>query len=210
MIELHLSTQQIEDICEGLADPSVSEWHKQKLLALRMHHEGAAHGFIIKCLRLSPTTLVAYLKEYLKGGLPEVLADRYYRPAGALLAFWQCLKCSFGVAPVANAKEGVARIEALSGVRLCESQCRRLFKRLGLTLKKSAPLPAKVDPQLQPEFFTCEIQPRLAQAAAGQRKVFFVDAAHFILGAFLGLVWCFVRPLSRPRWAASAIVCSGR
>ena len=148
MIELHLSVQPIEDICEALDDPSISKRHKQKLLALRMHHEGAAHGFIMKCLRLRPTTLVAYLKEYLKGGLPEVLADRYYRPTSALLPFWQCLKCSFGVAPVANAKEGVARIEALSGVRLSESQFRRLFKQMGLTLKKAALLPAKVDPQL--------------------------------------------------------------
>jgi hypothetical protein len=103
MIELHLSARHIEGICEALDVPSISERHKQKLLALHMHHEGAAHGFIIKCLRLSPTTLVAYLKEYLKeylkGGLPEVLADRYYRPASALLPFWQCLKCSFGIAP---------------------------------------------------------------------------------------------------------------
>jgi hypothetical protein len=52
MIELHLIVQYIEDICEALTDPSISERHKQKLLALRMHHEGAAHGFIIKCLRL--------------------------------------------------------------------------------------------------------------------------------------------------------------
>jgi hypothetical protein len=190
MIELHLSAQQIEDICEALDDPNISEWHKQKLLALRMHHEGEAHGFIINCLRLCPTTLVAYLK----GGLPEVLADHYHRPASALLQFWQCLKCSFGVAPVAKAKEGVARIEALSGVLLSESQCRHVFKQMGLTLKKAAPLPAKVDPQLQLEFFTCELQPRLAQATTGQRKVLFVDAAHFVLGAFLGLVWCFARP----------------
>jgi len=197
MIELHLSAREIQDICEALDDPSISEWHKQKLLALRMHHEGAAHGFILKCLRLSPTTLVAYLREYLKGGLPEVLADRYYRPASALLPFWQCLRCSFGVAPVANAKEGVARIEALSGVRLSESQCRRVFKQMGLTLKKAAPLPAKVDPQLQLEFFKRELQPRLAQAAAGLRRVFFVDAAHFVLGAFLGMVWCFARPFIR-------------
>ena len=194
MIELHLSARHIEGICEALDDPSISERHKQKLLALRMHHEGAAYGFINKCLRLRPTTLVAYLKEYLNGGLPEVLADRYYRPTSTLLPFWQCLKCSFGVAPVANAKEGVARIEALSGVRLSESQCRRVFKQMGLTLKKAALLPAKVDPQLQLEFFTCELQPRPAQATTGQRKVFFVDAAHFVLGAFLGLVWCFARP----------------
>lgn len=27
----------------------------------------------------------------------------------------------------------------------------------------------------------------------GRRRVFFVDAAHFVMGAFLGMVWCFER-----------------
>jgi hypothetical protein len=35
--------------------------------------------------------------------------------------------------------------------------------------------------------------PRLAEAAAGKRKVFFVDAAHFVLGSFLGMIWCISR-----------------
>ena len=35
--------------------------------------------------------------------------------------------------------------------------------------------------------------PRLEQAKEGSRAVFFVDAAHFVLGAFLGYVWCFTR-----------------
>lgn len=35
--------------------------------------------------------------------------------------------------------------------------------------------------------------PRLAEAEAGQRVVYFVDAAHFVYGAFLGYVWCFTR-----------------
>jgi transposase len=33
----------------------------------------------------------------------------------------------------------------------------------------------------------------LNQARAGQRLVFFVDAAHFVHGAFLAVVWCFCR-----------------
>lgn len=35
--------------------------------------------------------------------------------------------------------------------------------------------------------------PRLQEAKEGKRAVFFVDAAHFVLGAFLGYVWCFTR-----------------
>ena len=37
------------------------------------------------------------------------------------------------------------------------------------------------------------MQPRLDQAAAGLRTVFFVDAAHFVLAPFLGFLWSFTR-----------------
>jgi transposase len=33
----------------------------------------------------------------------------------------------------------------------------------------------------------------LAEAKDGKRVVLFMDAAHFVYGAFLGMVWCFVR-----------------
>jgi transposase len=50
-------------------------------------------------------------------------------------------------------------------------------------------LPAKADPDKQKEFLEQEIQPRLDEAQAGKRVVFFVDAAHFVLSAFLGFLW---------------------
>jgi transposase len=37
------------------------------------------------------------------------------------------------------------------------------------------------------------LRPRLRQAERGERTVFFVDAAHFIYGPFLGYLWCLVR-----------------
>ena len=33
----------------------------------------------------------------------------------------------------------------------------------------------------------------MAEARAGERTVYFVDASHFVLASFLGWVWCFVR-----------------
>ena len=126
-----------------------------------------------------------------------VLENRFYRPSSSLEPFWPCLICSFTVAPVAHAKAAAARIEAITGIRLSESQCRRVMKKMGMSLKKTAPMPGKLDPQRQFEFYQSELQPRLQEASQGKRKVYFVDAAHFVLGAFLGLVWCFVRPFLR-------------
>jgi len=37
------------------------------------------------------------------------------------------------------------------------------------------------------------LEPRLKEAQAGRRVVLFVDAAHFVFGAFLGYLWCCVR-----------------
>ena len=38
-----------------------------------------------------------------------------------------------------------------------------------------------------------ELEPRLEEAQAGHRLVFFMDAAHFVFAPFLGVVWCFER-----------------
>ena len=147
-----------------------------------------------RCLNISQPTLRTYLVEYQDGGLERVREDRSDRPSSSLAPFWQCLRCSFAVAPVPNAKAAVERIERLTGVRLSESQSRRAMKRMGMSLKKAAPLPGRMDEQLQLNFYEQEMIARLAQAAKGDRKVFFVDAAHFVPGAFLGLLWCFARP----------------
>jgi transposase len=54
-------------------------------------------------------------------------------------------------------------------------------------------IPAKADLQEQQEFLEREIQPRLDEAQAGKRVVFFMDAAHFVLAPFLGCLWSVVR-----------------
>jgi transposase len=45
----------------------------------------------------------------------------------------------------------------------------------------------------QTEFLNTQLRPRLHEAQAGQRHVFFVDAAHFVFGTFLGCLWSFAR-----------------
>ena len=54
-------------------------------------------------------------------------------------------------------------------------------------------IPAKADPDEQAAYLHEVIQPRLKDAQAGQRAVFFVDAAHFVLAPFLGFLWSVTR-----------------
>jgi hypothetical protein len=54
-------------------------------------------------------------------------------------------------------------------------------------------IPAKADPDAQASSLKQEIEPRLAEAQAGQRTVFFLDTAHFVLAPFWGFLWSTVR-----------------
>lgn len=64
---------------------------------------------------------------------------------------------------------------------------------MGLGYRKARGVPAKADPAAQQQFLDRELRPRLADAARGNRRVLFADAAHFVRGAFLGYLWCLVR-----------------
>ena len=64
-----------------------------------------------------------------------------------------------------------------------------------MKVRKACSIPGKANPQLQFEFYSTTLLPKLEEAGRGERKVFFVDAAHFVMGAFLGMIWSFARVL---------------
>jgi transposase len=49
----------------------------------------------------------------------------------------------------------------------------------------------------QAEFLEQKLEPALAEAREGKGHLFFVDAAHFVMGSFLCCVWCLVRLMIR-------------
>jgi transposase len=59
--------------------------------------------------------------------------------------------------------------------------------------RKIGMIPAKADPDKQAEYLEQTLEPRLNEARNGQRVVFFVDAAHFVLAPFLGFLWSVTR-----------------
>ena len=131
MIGLQLAGRELEDVAGALDSPEIRGRAKRKLLVLTMHFRGAPHGFTGSCLRTSPPSLASCLKEYQEGALPAVLKNRCGRPPRSLEPCWRCLTCPLTVAPVAGARAAMARIGALSGIKLPENQCRRAMRRMG-------------------------------------------------------------------------------
>lgn len=195
MIKLEIPEEDMEALAEELDDPETEPRIFRKLMAIRMHGLGVPHAKIAGALNVSDDTVTNYIKLYRDEGLGGLVENRYYKPTSSVEPFLGQIELSFTDTPVATASEGAERIESISGIRLSDSQARRIMVRLGMKFRKCAAVPGKADPQMQFEFLQEELLPRLEEARKGQRRVFFVDAAHFVLGSFLGMIWSFARIL---------------
>lgn len=193
MISLDISDQDWDAIAEELDDPGTDARVRRKLMTVRMHALGVPHSKIAAALNISDDTVTNYVKLYRDEGLGGLLENRHYRPTSSVEPFLDEIRRSFEGTPVAISGEAADRIETISGIRLSDSQARRIMLKLGMRFRKCAAVPGKADPQLQFEFMEEELLPRLEEARQGQRRVFFVDAAHFVLGSFLGMIWSFSR-----------------
>jgi transposase len=70
---------------------------------------------------------------------------------------------------------------------------------------KTGSIPCKADPAAQKQFLETTLAPTISEAKSGKVELYFVDAAHFVMGAFLGYLWSkfrvFIRtPSGRKRY----------
>ena len=166
---------------------------RQKMETLWLKSQELPHGEICRLASISRPTLCRYLKEYQAGGLEKLKEVNFYRPESELLAHREELVAYFEEHPPATIKEAAAKIEELTGLKRSESQVRQFLQALGMKCRKVGMLPAKADPEKQAQFKEEKLEPVLEEAKVGQRKVYFVDAAHFVLAPFLGFLWSFSR-----------------
>lgn len=197
MITISLTESELDAVAEAFDDPDLSERFGRRLMAIRMHSLDVPNSKIAGILRISDDTVTNYLKLYRDEGLAGLVENRYHRPVSSVEPFLDEITASFAAASVATASEGGARIEELTGIKLSDSQVGRIMRRMGMRYQKSAAVPGKCDPQMQFNFLNDELLPRLEKARKGECRVFFVDAAHFVMGAFLGMIWAFSRVFVR-------------
>ena len=119
---------------------------------------------------------------------------RIHCPVSSLPPYRDQIKSHCQDKPPHTVAQASHEIETLTGIKLSLSACRDfLRKRLGMKCRKMGVIPSKADPDKQEAFLTHLLEPLLEEEKQGKRKVFFVDAAHFVIGACLGMWWCFER-----------------
>jgi len=166
---------------------------RQKMETLWLKSQGLPHQEICRLASISEPTLCSYLKDYQEGGLEKLKEINFYQPESELMAHRQTIATYFQEHPPATIKQAMAKIEELTGLKRGETQVRTFLKAIGMEYRKVGMLPAKADPEKQDQFKQEELEPTLEEAQTGQRKVYFVDAAHFVLAPFLGFLWSFTR-----------------
>src|SRR5436309_713579 len=192
MLNLECSTEAVE---------ALRYWrfhHPHPRVQLRMEvvllrSQGVPNEQIQPICGISKATLYRYLHAYQEGGVERLKELHLHRQESALVHQRTTLEEHFRAQPPATVAAAAAQIEALTGIKRGLTQTRQFLQKLGMKPRQLGQIPAKADPEEQEAFKAEQLEPRLAEAQAGQRVVFFMDAAHFVYAPFLALVWCFTR-----------------
>jgi transposase len=199
MIDLKLTEGQWEELHKEASENSGRRARK-KCWVVSRKGKGYAHQEIADVVRVEGDTVTASVRKYRDGGLAGLVAENYRQREGQLDAQAERLKEGFEKRPPHTLNQAIATIEQETGLRLKHSACRALLRKLGLKYRRYGLVPGKAQDDeeqrhAQQKFHDQQLQPRLEEAKQGKRTVLFVDAAHFVMGAFLGMLWCFVHQL---------------
>ena len=170
---------------------------QRKMEALWLKSQGFRHKDICLAVGVTSTTLTTYLRHYKEGGIEALKTLSFNKPRSALDDHRATLEDYFRKNPPTSVGHAMAEIEKLTGLKRNKERVRQFLKRIGMKCRKVGMVPAKADIETQEDFKKNKLAPRLEQAKEGTRAVFFVDAAHFVFGAYLGVLWCFVRQFVR-------------
>lgn len=196
MIQIEFSKQEVEALFkEKASNPNGEVRRKAEVLYLKSLN--FSHTAIQEAVRVSRTTLASYLKSYKKEGLKWVLTNNHYIPKSELEKHEPKIKEYFEKYPPMSANEAAAKIKELTSISRSPTQVRAFLKKVGMKTRKAGFVPGgqniekKIDEQA--EFLKTRLKPLIGQAEAGKIKLYFVDAAHFVMQPYLGYFWCFVR-----------------
>ena len=196
MIKINLSAQE-RSLLQDLHQNHLHQVIRQRAHVLLLRAEGISNRQISNITGLGETTLIDYLHQYLKNGKDWLTTLNFRKPTSRLQPFDQAIKNYFDQNPISTISQACKEVQDLTGVTLRNTQMRAYLKKLDIRWRKVGSIPAKVDIQAQRTFHDNQLLPRLEEATAGKRVVSFVDAAHFVMGAFLGFLWCVKRVFVR-------------
>lgn len=192
MLTLNISDADIELAkYERIHNPI--ETVRKRMDAIYWTKQGFGRSEVASISGVHRNSVKNYVKLYNAGGLEALRCFEYKGFNSVLSGHRVTLAAYFKEHPPKTAREAAAKVKQLTGTGLSQSEMRRFMHELGMKPLKTGHVPAKADPVAQQQFLEEKLSPLLAMAKAGECHLFFVDAAHFVLLPFVGILWCFAR-----------------
>ena len=119
---------------------------------LWLKSRGFAHKDICWAADVCPSTLTTYVRDYKEGGIEALKKLSFRRPRSDLEDHHDMLKAHFLEHPPASAKQAMAAIEQLTGLKRSPGRVRAFLKRIGMKCRKVGMIPAKADAAAQDDF----------------------------------------------------------
>jgi transposase len=123
-------------------------------------------------------------------GLSSLYVNAYREPESLLEEYSDLILSHLDKYPVQSVNQAVVVIEDLTGIKRCPTQIRQFLIRHDYKWRKMGQIPGKANVEKQREWLENTLEPYIEQARKGLCHLFFCDAAHFVLSAFLCMVWC--------------------
>ena len=142
---------------------------------------------------IHPDTLTDYIRTYNKTGWEGITRLGYGTNHSKLDDHKVSLLAAFDKESPHTIGQAIEQISTLTGLTRSPTQVRHWLRKNGLRYRKMGQIPAKADPDAQARFLKDKLQPAIQQAQKQEINLLFMDAAHFVMGAFLTQVWCLVR-----------------
>ncbi len=116
---------------------------QQKMEILWLKSLGLSHEMICKIGGVSPNTMRAYFKEFLKGGIEKLKEVNFYKPESQMKNHSLEIESYFQENPPRTLNEARFMIEKLTGIKRSLPQIRKFLLDLGMSIRKVGSIPGK-------------------------------------------------------------------
>jgi transposase len=131
---------------------------RQRAHVVLLRSEGIPNTAISSITGLGETTIIDYARQYLQEGEQWVTTLNFRKPVSQLQPFDEKIKDYFDKNPVSTISQACKEVLDLTGVSLKNTSMRIYLKKLGVTWRKVASIPAKVNIEAQQKFHDEQLQ----------------------------------------------------
>jgi len=166
---------------------------QKRFHVLWLKGQGYLNVDIASIIGIHRNTVKNYLDIYRSQGIEGLRQFHYQVPVSELAGHKLSIEAYFRKYPPISVKHARHEISRITGIERSLNRTGVFLKRLGMKPLKTGHVPAKADPEKQKEFVENVLQPLVGQAEKGECHLLFLDGVHFVMSAFVAIVWCFER-----------------